>query len=121
MKLKIKKGDMVMVIAGRSQKTEGTQADHWERGKTGRVIRVFPKTMRILVEGINVRKKHEKPNAANQQGGIIEREMPIHYSNVQLVDSDGVPVRVGIEDRDGKKIRVVRTKRSKDYTKELKN
>ncbi len=121
MKLKIKKGDLVMVIAGRSQKTEGTQAEHWERGKTGRVIKVYSKTMRILVEGISVRKKHEKPNAANQQGGIIEREMPIHYSNVQLVDSDGLPVRVGIEERDGKKIRVVRTKRSKDYTKELKN
>lgn len=70
MKLKIKKGDQVRVIAGQ------------DKGKSGRVLAVYPKEMRILVEGINIRIKHEKPNQQNQQGGRVEKEMPIHYSNV---------------------------------------
>ncbi|MCS7000414.1 MAG: 50S ribosomal protein L24 [Bacteroidota bacterium] len=81
MKLKIKKGDTVMVIAGD------------DKGKTGRVIAVYPKKMRVLVEGVNVCKKHVRPSPAYPQGGIISKEMPIHYSNVMLVGPDGKPTR----------------------------
>jgi len=81
MKLKIKKGDTVIVIAGN------------DKGKTGRVIAVYPKKMCVLVEGVNVRKKHMRPSPAYPQGGIISKEMPIHYSNVMLVGPDGKPVR----------------------------
>ncbi len=85
MKLKIKKGDTVIVIAGN------------DKGKTGRVIAVYPKKMRVLVEGVNVRKKHMRPSPAYPQGGIISKEMPIHYSNVMLVGPDGKPVRKRLE------------------------
>lgn len=88
MKLKIKKGDTVAVISGN------------DRGKTGRVLEVDSKKMRILIEGISIRKKHSRPSAANQQGGIVSMEMPIHYSNVQLVDSEGKPTRVSIKPAD---------------------
>ncbi len=93
MKLKIKKGDMVEVIAGN------------DRGITGRVLQVFPKEMRVLVEGVNIRKKHTRPNPQDQQGGIREIEMPIHYSNVMVLDSEKVPTRVGIrrEESGGRK------------------
>lgn len=73
MKLKIKKNDSVKVLSGNS------------KGLTGRVLEVDPKNMRIVVEGVNVRKKHQRPNQANPQGGIIEKEMPIHYSNVEKI------------------------------------
>lgn len=73
MKLKIKKGDNVQVIAGN------------DKGKQGRVIAVYPDKMRVLVEGVNVRKKHSRPTQANPNGGILTKEMPIHYSNVMLV------------------------------------
>lgn len=91
-KLNIKKNDQVMVITGN------------DKGNTGRVLEVYPKTMRVLVEGVNLRKKHERPNQYNQQGGIIELEKPVHYSNVMLVDSDNKPTRIGrkIEERGGK-------------------
>jgi large subunit ribosomal protein L24 len=85
MKLRIKKGDTVKVIAGGS------------KGIVGRVLEVYPTTMRILVEGVNIRKKATRPSQANPNGGIVEREMPIHYSNVQLVDKNGSPTRIGIE------------------------
>jgi large subunit ribosomal protein L24 len=85
MKLKIKKEDLVQVIAGN------------DKGIVGRVLRVYPKTMRILVEGVNIRKKHMRPNQQNQQGGIKSKEIPVHYSNVMLIDSDKVPTKVSIE------------------------
>jgi len=101
MKLKIKKGDTVAVITGN------------DKGSTGRVLEVDSKKMRILVEGISIRKKHSRPTAANQQGGILSKEMPIHYSNVQLVDSDGKPTRVSIKslEKSGAKssVRIART------------
>ncbi len=84
-KLSIKKGDLVQVIAGN------------DKGKTGRVLELYPDTMRVLVDEVNIRKKHIRPSQSNQQGGIISKAMPIHYSNVQLVDSDGNPTRVGIK------------------------
>ncbi|MFH5881618.1 50S ribosomal protein L24 [Liberiplasma polymorphum] len=80
--MKIKKGDKVQVISGEA------------RGKQGTVLRVFPKTDRVLVEGVNIIKKHAKPTQANPDGGILEYEAPIHVSNVMIVDKKGV-TRVG--------------------------
>ncbi len=82
--MKIKKGDKVRVISGEN------------RGKEGNVLRTFPKSDRVLVEGINIIKKHEKPTQANPDGGILEFEAPIHASNVMLVDKKG-PTRVGFK------------------------
>ena len=84
MKLKIKKGDIVEVISGN------------DKGASGRVLEVYPKRMRVLVEGVNIAKKHTKPSQQNQKGGIISKEMPVHYSNVMLLDGDKNPTRVGI-------------------------
>lgn len=75
MKLKIKKGDTVKVITGN------------DKGREGRVLEVYLKEMRILVEGVNEKFKHQKPNANNQQGGIVKMSFPIHYSNVKLVSN----------------------------------
>lgn len=84
MKLRIKKNDIVTVIAGN------------DKGKTGRVLEVNSEKMRILVEGVNVRTKATRPSQANPQGGLIHKEMPIHYSNVQLLDAEKKPTRIGI-------------------------
>ena len=97
MKLRIKKSDTVKVISGN------------DKGRTGRVLEVYPDTMRILVERVNVRAKHEKPTRNNQKGGIVHKEMPIHYSNVMLVDSDDNHTRIGMrtkEDSSGKPVKV---------------
>lgn len=75
MKLKIKKGDTVKVITGE------------DKGKEGRVLEIYPKKMTLLVEDVNMKIKHEKPNQQNQQGGRMEVAAPIHYSNVELVES----------------------------------
>lgn len=75
-KLKIKKGDKVRVISGD------------DKGKDGIVIRVDKAKMRVLIEGINMVKRHTKPSAANQEGGIIEKEAPIHISNVMILDGE---------------------------------
>ncbi len=72
-KVHVRKGDLVKVISGN------------ERGKTGKVLRVVPKENRVLVEGLNIRKKHSRPTRTNPQGGIVETPAPIHASNVQLV------------------------------------
>ncbi len=87
---KIKKGDTVRVIAGK------------DKDKEGKVLQV--KDERVLVEGVNVVSRHTKPNAANAQGGIIQKEAPIHVSNVMLV-ADGQAVRVGFKVENGKKVR----------------
>lgn len=101
MKLKIKKGDIVKLIAGN------------DKGSTGRVLDVYPKQMRVLVEGVNIRKRHTRPNAQNQKGGIVEKEMPVHYSNVLVLDSDKNPTRIGVEyeEKGGKRtaVRIART------------
>jgi len=91
-KMKIKKEDTVMVISGNY------------RGETGRVLELYPKLQKVLVEGINLRKKHTKPNQQNQKGGILSKELPIHISNVMLMDSDKNSTRVGFrkEEIDGK-------------------
>jgi large subunit ribosomal protein L24 len=82
-KLHIKKGDMVLVITGD------------DKGKKGRVIEVFNTEKRALVEGINIVSRHTKPNAQNQQGGIIKKEAPINISNLKVLDKSGNPTRVG--------------------------
>ncbi|KKU57521.1 MAG: 50S ribosomal protein L24 [Parcubacteria group bacterium GW2011_GWA2_47_12] len=69
----VKKGDMVKILAGK------------DRGKSGKVLEAFPKKERVLVEGVNKVKKHERPRKANQKGQIVERAMPVHISNVALV------------------------------------
>jgi|AntRauTorckE6833_2_1112554.scaffolds.fasta_scaffold53095_1 large subunit ribosomal protein L24 len=83
-KLHVKKGDDVKIIAGN------------EKGKEGRVLAVFPKKERVLVEGINMRIHHDKPTQDNPQGGRIERESAVHVSNVMVIDpTNGEPTRTG--------------------------
>lgn len=89
---KIKVGDTVVVIAGKS------------KGKQGKVTAINRKTGRVTVEGANMVTKHQKPSAANPQGGIVEQEAPLDISNVMLV-ADGQPTRVGFKFQDGKKVR----------------
>ena len=85
--------------------------DH--KGSEGKVIRVDRKKNKALIEGINMVSKHEKPSAQNPQGGITEKEAPIHLSNLSLIDTkSGDTTRVGYEMRDGKKVRVA--KKSKE-------
>ena len=94
-KLHIKKGDTVRVIAGDS------------KGSEGKVLEIQKDKNRAIVEGVNLVKKHTKPNAAHPQGGIIEQEAPIHISNLQLIDpKSGQPTRIGRRQNDkGKLVR----------------
>ena len=95
--MKIRKNDTVKVIAGR------------EKGKTGRVIEVDLKKQRVLVERVNFVKRHQKPTQKYRQGGIIEKEAPVHISNVMLYEEKaGKATRVGAKVVDGKKVRVSR-------------
>jgi large subunit ribosomal protein L24 len=98
MPLHVKKGDKVQVISGK------------DKGKQGVILAAFPKESRVLVEGVNVVKKHSKPSQANPQGGIVSMEAPIHVSNVMPLDpKTGVPTRVGYKEVDGKKVRVAKS------------
>lgn len=90
---KIKKGDTVKVITGKDKEREG------------KVLSVDVRNHRVLVEGVNKVSRHTKPNAQNQQGGIIEKEAPIDLSNVML-SVNGQTVRVGFGEKDGKKVRI---------------
>ena len=93
-KLHIKKGDTVYVNAGNY------------KGETGKVLSVDPSKDRAIVEGVNIVKKHTKPNAKNPQGGIVSQEAPIHVSNLQLIDpKSGKPTRVGYRMDGDKKVR----------------
>jgi len=95
MGLGIKKGDQVVVIAGAN------------KGERGAVLKVIAETNRVLVEGVNRVKRHQKPSQQNPEGGIIEKEAPIHRSNVMLLDTKAdAPTRIRSEERDGKKVRV---------------
>ncbi len=100
-KMKIKKGDTVVVLNGR------------DKGKTGEVLRAMPKDGKVLVQGVNVVKKHQKPTQT-APGGIVEKSMPIDVSNVSLIDpKDGKATRVGYKILDdGRKVRIA--KRSGD-------
>lgn len=82
-KLHLKKGDMVLVLTGD------------DRGKKGRVVEVITKTNRAIVEGVNIVSRHTKPNAQNQNGGIIKKEAPVHISNLMVVDKAGNATRIG--------------------------
>ena len=97
LKLKLKKGDKVIVIAGK------------DKCKTGEITKVLVKECKVLVSGINVAKRHTKPSQENA-GGIISKEMPIHISNVAFVDpKTSKPTRLGVKvDKDGRKVRVAK-------------
>lgn len=96
MKVKIRKGDQVEVISG-----EGA-------GQRGKVIQVLPDKGRVLVEGINIVKRHTRPNQKNQHGGILEKEAPLHISKLMLIDPQtGSPTRVRIKRlEDGSRVRI---------------
>jgi large subunit ribosomal protein L24 len=96
-KLKVKKGDRVIVLSGR------------DKGRTGEVIKALPTENRVIVQGVNLVKRHTRPSQVSN-GGIIEKEAPIHASNVAHVDpKDNKPTRVGFKTLDdGRKVRVAR-------------
>jgi large subunit ribosomal protein L24 len=94
--MKIRKNDTVMVVAGN------------DKGKTGKILKVFPQVNRVIVEGINMRKRHTKANQKNPQGGITEKEAPINASNVMILDpKSNEPTRIGsqiiLDEKTGKK------------------
>jgi len=88
-KLHIKKGDEVMLNKDITAHTDAP------KGTTGRVLEVFPEDERVTVDGVNIRVFHEQPSPSNPDGGRVEREAPIHVSNVNPVDSEGNPTRIG--------------------------
>jgi len=90
--MKIKKGDTVKIITGK------------DRGKSGRIIKVLTDKKRVVVEGLNLINKHQRPTQENPQGGIIQKEASIHHSNVMLIDKNK-PTRIGYKIEKGKKIR----------------
>ena len=101
--MKVRSGDRVQVMSGK------------DRGKTGRILRVDTKRERVFVEGLNMVKRHTRPSqvpGAQSEaalGGVIEREGPIHVSNVMILDGKGQPTRIKIEREDGKRFRVAKT------------
>jgi large subunit ribosomal protein L24 len=93
---KIRKGDKVVVLAGK------------DKGRTGEVLSVAPKDDKAIVRGVNLVRRHQK-QSQSQEGGIITKEAPIHLSNIALADpKDGKPTRVGFQVKDGKKVRVAK-------------
>jgi large subunit ribosomal protein L24 len=96
-KLKVKKGDKVVVLAGR------------DRGKTGEVLKAFPRENKVIVQGVNMVKRHQRPTQT-AQGGIVEKEAKIHVSNVSHIDpKDNKPTRIGFKMlEDGTKVRFAR-------------
>lgn len=97
-KLHVKKGDKVKIISGK------------DKGLEGKILEAYPTKSRVLVEGVNMVKKHAKPSQSNPQGGILNQEAPIHVSNVMVVDpSTNEPTRVGFKtDENGKKVRIAK-------------
>ena len=89
----VKKGDKVRVIAGK------------DKGVEALVVTALPKVNKVVVEGVNIVKKYQKPNNEHPQGAIVEKEAPIHVSNVQVLDKNGVARRVGYKFVDNKKVR----------------
>ena len=94
--MKIRKGDRVVVLKGK------------DKGVQGNVAQVLPKLNKVIVEGANVAKRHSKPTRSNNEGGIIDKNMPIDASNVALVGANGKPTRVGFTMKDGSKVRIDR-------------
>ena len=97
MAAKIRKGDRVMVLAGK------------DKGREGSVTKVFPKEERVVVSGLNIVQRHTRPSQGDPQGGIKNKEAPIHISNVAVVDSKGKPTRVGFRMDGDKKVRIAKT------------
>ena len=102
-RIRIRRDDMVKVLAGK------------DKGKTGRVLRVQPKKNRVFVEGVNIQKRHQKPRSlrdaqrAQEVGGVIEREGPVHISNVMLLDpKSNEPTRVSVKREGGRRVRVAK-------------
>jgi large subunit ribosomal protein L24 len=96
MAAKIRKGDKVVVLAGR------------DKGRTGEVVEVNPTAERALVRGVNIVKRHQRQSGA-QQGGIISKELPVHLSNLAIADpKDGRPTRIGFKVVDGRKVRIAK-------------
>lgn len=96
-KMKLRKGDRVQVLSGK------------DRGETGQIMRVLPATNRVIVEGVNVVKKHQRQTQARVKGGIIDKDMPIHASSVAIVCAKCGPTRIGYQIADdGKKSRICR-------------
>lgn len=99
--MKIRKGDNVIVISGK------------DRGKTGKVLEAYPRESRVLVEGINLKTKHQRPTRSNQKGQIVETARPLHVSNVMLVDpSVGKRTRIGFKIEGDKKVRIAKKSKS---------
>ena len=95
-KMRLKKDDKVIVVAGN------------DKGKTGKILKVFPQDLRVIIEGVNLRKRHTRPSQKSPQGGIIEKEAPIHISNVMILDpKSNKQTRIGsqilIDEKTGKK------------------
>jgi large subunit ribosomal protein L24 len=98
-KLHIKKGDMVVVIAGNDKNLTHPH----------KVLEVLPEACRVLVEGVNIRTRHTKPSAQNTRGGIVKQEAPVHLSNVMLWDAKaGAPTRVGRSKQNNKSVRIAK-------------
>jgi large subunit ribosomal protein L24 len=97
MAAKIKKGDRVVVLTGK------------DKGRQGTVSKVLPKEDRVVVEGVNMVQRHTRPTQFDPQGGIKNKEAPLHVSNVALVDSKGKPTRVGFRVEGDKKVRFAKT------------
>lgn len=96
--MKIRKGDNVKVIAGK------------DKGVTGKVLVAFPKTSQVIVEGVNIKKRHRRPTKSGQHGQIVDKANPIHVSNVQLIDPKGEkPTRVHYKEVKGKKVRMTKS------------
>ena len=95
--MKLKKGDTVVVIAGK------------DKGREGQVMTVLPNANKVIVSGVNLARKHQKARKQNEQGGIIDKDMPIHASNVMLVHK-GKPTRIGYKVKDdGTKVRIAKS------------
>ena len=97
MAAKIRKGDRVVVLTGK------------DKGRQGQVSKVFPKESRVLVDGLNMVQRHTRPSQGDPQGGIKNKEAPLHVSNVAIVDSKGKPTRVGFRMDGDKKVRFAKT------------
>jgi large subunit ribosomal protein L24 len=97
MAAKIRKGDRVVVLTGK------------DKGRQGAVSKVFPKESRVLVDGLNIVQRHTRPSQGDPQGGIKNKEAPLHVSNVAVVDSKGKATRVGFRMEGDKKVRFAKT------------
>jgi large subunit ribosomal protein L24 len=93
--MRIKKGDRVQVLQGK------------DRGKSGEVMRAIPQQQKVIVEGVNIHKRHQRPRRGTMQGGIIDKDMPLHVSSVAIICPTCGPSRIGYrQDEQGRKVRV---------------